>query len=113
MSTDHRLPAPTEDDLRLLLVGILDGLEPRLHPQLCCEIAMAVDALVDPAEPPALGPATPAPDVVAAIHDARLLTDRLLGESTSVAACLALGEVGRHLRSAVASFDGSTPSSGS
>jgi len=113
MSTEHDLPQPTEDDLRLLLVGILDGLDPRLHPQLCCEIAMAVDALVDPTEPPVLGPATPAADVVSAIHEARLLTDRLLGESTSVAACLSLGEAGRHLRSAAASFDGSTPSSGS
>lgn len=107
MTTDHRLPEPTEDDLRLLLVGILDGLEPRLHPRLCCDIAMAVDALVDPTEPPVLGPASPPPDVIAAIRDARALTERLLGDSTSTAACMALGEAGRHLRSAAAGLDGS------
>lgn len=97
-------PASSTGDLRLLLVSLLDSIQPRLHPQLACQLALALDALIDPLDPPPLSPATPAADVVEGLDAARALVERLLGGTTTVAECLALGEAGRHLKAASATL---------
>ena len=99
------------DDLRDLLAGLLDALDPALHPNAHSAISLALDALVDPISSPDPWGAAPVQDVGRALVDARTRVTAALEKERPAAEAMSLAEAGRQLQRAARSYAGLDESS--
>ena len=94
------------DDLRDLMAGLMEALDPAVHPTAHSAIALALDALVDPKTPPDPWRAAPVQDVGHALVDARARVAAALEEERPPAEAMALAEAGRQLQRAARNYAG-------